>query len=47
MDYSSHALFAKRPLVFSVAIATVFAHKKALTSSLCIQVIPHASMIIT
>ena len=37
---TSWTLFKKVP-------ATTFAHKKALPSSLCIQLIPHASMIIT
>ena len=45
--YSSHAPFAKRPFGLLRSVATVFAHKKALPSSLWIKVIPHASMIIT
>ena len=45
--YSSHAPFAKRPFGLPRSFATTFAHKKALPSSLYIQLIPHASMIIT
>ena len=45
--YSSHAPFAKCPFGLLRSFATTFAHKKALPSSLCIQLIPHASMIIT
>ena len=45
--YSSHAPFAKRSFGLPRSFATTFAHKKALPSSLCIQLIPHASMIIT
>ena len=44
--YSSLAPFAKRSFGLPRNYATTFAHKKALPSSLCIQVIPHASMII-
>ena len=43
----SPAPFAKRPFGLLRSVATIFAHKKALPSSLCIQVIPHASMNIT
>ena len=37
----------KTPFGLLRSCAPIFAHKKALPSSLCIQVIPHASMVIT
>ena len=46
-NYSSYAPFAKRPFGLLRSYTTIFAHKKALPTSLYIQVIPHASMIIT
>ena len=46
ISYSSHAPFAKRLFRLLRSYATIFAHNKALPSSLCIQPIPHASMII-